>query len=81
MRFLHVHVGQVVARCAHQRRKPTWKKTGHQTRRHRRRRLRLLLVPYTGKETCSEKRFFFFFITLLSTISHPQHHVADDTGA
>jgi len=65
MRFLHVHVGQVMARCAHQCREPTRKKTGYQTRRHRRCCLRFLLVPYTGKEICLEQMIFPLFYYLI----------------
>lgn len=50
MHFLHVYAGQAVARRARQRREPTREETGHQARLRRRRRVRRLLVPYTGKE-------------------------------
>lgn len=53
MRLLHVHADEAVARRARQRREPAREETGHQARLRRRRRLRRLLVPYTGKGICS----------------------------
>lgn len=50
MHLLHVHADQAVAGRAHQRREPTREETGYQARLRRRRRLRRLLVPYTGME-------------------------------
>lgn len=79
MHFLHVHADQAVARRAHQRREPTRKETGHQARLRRRRRLRRLLVPYTGKGTCLEETIVFFFL-IFRYRRRPQRHVAGDTG-
>lgn len=49
LHFLRVHADQIMARRAHQRRKPTRKEASHQARPRRRRCLRRLLVSYTGK--------------------------------
>lgn len=82
MHLLHVHADQAVAGRAHQRREPTREETGHQARLRRRRRLRRLLVPYTGKETPKGlEGITFLFLILRHPRCRPQHHVvAGDTG-
>lgn len=80
MYLLHVHAGQTVAQRARQRRESTREKTSHQARLRRRRRLRCLLVPYTGKGASLEGIILFFSFDTRYLRCRSQRYVAGNIG-